>query len=600
MARAPLSYVAKANAYIRDVLSGKIPACQFVKQACKRQRDDLSRQSSRAWRFRFDEDKANRICRYVERLPHIKGPKARKRESIQLEGWQCFVYSTVFGWVHKSGDKEGLRRFRSAYLEVPKGNSKSTMLSGVGLYMLTADGEEGAEVYSAATSSKQARIVFDDARNMALRRPKMIRRFGITIGSRAISVPKTAGTFQPLSSAADQVIEGSSPHCAVIDELHAHKSRKVYDNMETALGKRDQSLMFVITTAGDNKMGVCYEVRADVIKVLSGAAKDETIFGVIYTIDLGKQTDDGEPGENGDDPFSEMAMRKANPNYRVSVDPDHLKRMAAKAQRSVPERAKYLTKHLNIWINSYQSAFDMERWVSLGDASLSPDQFLKDDAWMHLDLASHTDMVARVKLYRRMKQRVHEGKPVMGDDGKPLMVPHFYVFADNYIPRLAFEEATNPNYPAWEEERWLAVTDGNSTDFALVKRETLEDARRQRFRAIGYDPYQAGQLGQELMSLGLPAIEMAQTVLNLSEPTKRLMGIILDGDISHSGNPVLQDHLANVVVKYDAKDNVFPRKESADRKIDSGVALINAMAMAMSNVNAIDYNQLARSGTAIM
>lgn len=571
-----LSYVAKANRYIRAVVSGKIPACTYVRQACQRQLNDLEKSKSPDWPYRFDHDKANRPCRYAERLPHVKGPKARDSESMVLEDWQCFIRTTVFGWVHKRGPKAGRRRFRFAYEEVPKGNGKSTDLSSIALYMLTADGEAGAEVYSAATSSTQARIVWSAARQMARRRPKMVRHFGLVLGAHAIAVPSTDSTFKPLSSAADQIIEGSNPHCAVIDELHAHRTAKVFDNMETALGKRDQSLMFVITTAGDNRGGICYKVRSDVIKILGGVVEDDTVFGVIYTVDLGTVTDDGEPGDDGDDPYAEETWRKANPNYAVSVDADHIARMAAKARRSPAERAKFFTKHLNIWINSYQALFDIEAWSTRCKIeSLDIEDFKGQACYSSADLASKTDLASRCKLF------VRPGEWKDPTDGQVKVVPFYYVFGTHYVPRRIVDDSTHIDYTAWELDEKITVHEGDVTDFELIQADIEDDARDFEIAVHGYDAWQSHQMATSLQNKGLQVMEMPQQVRTLSAPTKELMALILQGRIKHDGDPVLAMAISNVVGKFDRKDNVFPTKEGDDKKIDPAIAVIMALAFAL-------------------
>ena len=300
-----MRYVERARAYADAVLSGAIPACRYVRQACERQIGDLA---SPPAGYRFDETEASRICQFVELTPHIKGPLAKREETITLADWQVFILTTVFGWV----DDEDNRRFRRVYIEVPRGNGKSSLSSPIGLHMLALDGEAGSEVYSAATTRDQARIVFRDAQAMARKMPKFCKRFGVEVTAQAIVQLRTSSSFKALS-ADGHTLDGLNIHLAIVDELHAHKTRDVYDVLETGLGKRPQSLLWMITTAGSNKHGICYEVRDYVLKVLAGTVDDtsaESTFGIVYTVD------------EGDDPFSEDTLRKANPNWGVSVDPN--------------------------------------------------------------------------------------------------------------------------------------------------------------------------------------------------------------------------------------------------------------------------------------
>ncbi|MCZ8077540.1 MAG: terminase large subunit, partial [Paucibacter sp.] len=275
------TYVQRANEYTAAVLDGTRPAAKWELLACQRQVDDLAREPSEDWPWVFDPNTAARPCEFIELLPHIKGKWAREGRLLQLEAWQCFILTTVFGWVHRD---TGLRRFREAYIEVPRKNAKSTLSSGVALFMLTADGEHGAEVYSAATTRDQARIVFDDAKQMAERTPDLRTYCGVAIMQHAITVAATASKFAPLA-AEGSTLDGLNVHFAVIDELHAHKTRAVYDVIDTARGAREQSLLWNITTGGTDRSGICYERRTHAAKVLARVLVDESLFGVIYTID---------------------------------------------------------------------------------------------------------------------------------------------------------------------------------------------------------------------------------------------------------------------------------------------------------------------------
>jgi len=274
-------YFERGMGYAHAVVRGEIDVCEFVKLACQRQINDLARQTlDPDFGYTFILSEGERICHFLESLPHIKGPKAG--ELMDLEPWQCFRFITCFGWV--VSDNHRKRRFRRAYTEVPRGNGKSFECSGLGLYALAADDEEGAEVYSAATSREQARIVFDSSRVMAKKTPDLLHALGIEVGAHSIFIRDTASAFKPLSAEADN-LDGLNIHFGIVDELHAHPTREVYDVLETALGKRHRSMIWVITTAGSNRDGICYEVRNYVIKILRGIIKDENQFGIIYTLD---------------------------------------------------------------------------------------------------------------------------------------------------------------------------------------------------------------------------------------------------------------------------------------------------------------------------
>lgn len=539
-----MSYVETARQYAEGVVAGIIPACKYVQQACQRQIDDLA---SPPAGYQFDEAKAARVCQFVELVPHIKGPLASRGETMKLEPWQVFILSTVFGWVDGKGD----RRFRRVYVEVPRGNGKSSLSSPIGLYMLALDGEAGAEVYSAATTRDQARIVFRDAQAMARKMPGFCNRFGISIPAQAITQLSSHSTFKALS-ADGHTLDGLNIHLAVIDELHAHKTRDVYDVLETGLGKRPQSLLWVITTAGANKYGICYEVRDYVLKVLDGSVSDraaETTFGIVYTVD------------EGDDPFAEDTLRKANPNWGVSVDPTVVMQTAGKAQQVATARANYLTKHLNIWVDANEALFDTEHWRACEDSALDEAEFEEDDSVIALDLASKIDIAAKLNVYKRQI------------DG----VSHFYVFPTFWLPRAAIEEDRHPMYRGWEMQGDIMATAGETIDFAVIEDEIRLEVPGRNIRAVVADPWQAQHMLSNLQRDNFPAEEFRQTVANMSEATKTLDALMRERRIHHPGNAVMNWMIGNVVGHFDAKDNVYPRKELPMNKIDGAVALIMAL-----------------------
>lgn len=560
----PGAYVAKARQYVRDVLAGRIPACLWVRLACERQARDLHAQRGKDFAYRFDVTAAERPCRFMERLPHIKGPLARDGGRIELEPWECWLITTAYGWLHKSGPLKGRRRFRTLYLEVPRGNGKSLLLSGLSLYALVADGEAGAEVYSAATTRDQARIVFDSARRMGERLPNLRGMLGVTAGKHAIFQESTASTFKPLASDEDS-LEGLNIHFVAIDELHAHKSRAVYDVCETAMGKRDQPMMAIITTAGSDRAGICYEVRSYVCKILQQAAADETWFGVIYTIDRDENAA-GEAAEQGDDWQAETSWRKANPNWGVSVEPNHIARMATKAMQLPSAQANFKTKHLNVWVNADTAWMDMRAWNACTDRTLKLADFEGQACSVGLDLASKIDIAAKVRLFERKI-----------DD-----VRHFYLFGSYYLPAAAIEDGRNAQYMGWRESGVLVETPGEVTDFATIEEDLLDDAKRFGPVEVAFDPWQATQLAQNMLAKNVPMIEYRQTVANFSAPMKELQALAMSGRLHHDGDPVLTWMVSNVVCHLDAKDNIYPRKERPENKIDGVVAAIMALGRVMA------------------
>ncbi len=536
-------YCGIARQYAADILGGKIPACKWVKLAVDRQLADLKKYVGDRSLYVFDENEANRVCKFIELLTHTKGELAGTR--IHLEPWQVFILTTVFGWLRRA---DGGRRYRRAYVEVSRGNGKSTLCSGIGLYCLLADREGGAEVYSFATTRDQAKIVFGDAKVMAERNAPLRNKFGLQVLANALYVPTSNSTFQA-KSAEGSTLDGLNTHLAIIDELHAHKTRAVYDVVETSTGKRKNSLMFVITTAGFDTSGICYEVRTMVTKVLEKSVVDETQFGIIYGLD------------EGDDWTTVEALEKANPNWGISVRPEIITSLMKKAIALPSAVNNFKTKHLNIWCSASSAWMDMQAWEA-GEINVDRSDFEGQPCYIGLDVGAKNDVTAKVLLF-----------PV----GKS-----FVVFADFYLPEAAVEKSTNSQYRGWVEEGWITQSGGAMTDLARIEEDIRDDLSRFDVKGIAYDPWNALQLATNLGNDGAPMVEYRNTVQNFSDPMKSLEALVQDKRVNHDGNPVLRWMMGNVVAKLDAKDNIFPRKERYENKIDGVVALIMALGIATS------------------
>lgn len=540
-------YVAIAGMYGERVERGEIPACEWVRKAVKRQIEDQKRFSGKSSRFYFDPDEAAKVCKFIELLPHTKGQLAGQK--IRLEPWQIWILTTVFGWRRTA---DGGRRFRRVYIEVPRGNGKSSLSSGVALYCLLADKEPGAEVYSFATTRDQAGIVFNDAKRMVQQTASLRSHFGVEVLSHALYVPKTNSTFQA-KSADGSTLDGLNTHLAVVDELHAHRTRAVYDVVETSLGKRVNSLMWVITTAGFDTSGICYEVRTMVRNVLNRSVVDESQFGIIYGLD------------EGDDWKSLAALEKANPNWGVSVMPEVVTSLQKKAIAIPSAAGNFMTKHLDVWCSAASGWMNMPAWNKCAREELRREDFEGEPCYIGLDLGSKSDMTAKVLMFPREDR-----------DGRT----YFVTFADFYLPSRAIETSPNSQYRGWVEQGLIRVTDGAMTDFRVVEEDIREDLSRYSVQSIAYDPWQATQLISSLEDSGAPLVECRMTVQQISEPMKTLEALVLDGRIQHDGNPCLTWMMGNVVAKVDAKDNIFPRKERYEQKIDGPVAMIIALSAA--------------------
>ena len=560
-------HIAKARDYCAKVLAGEIPACKFMRQACQRQVNDLARAAANdpTFPYYFDEAAASRACRFLEQLPHVKGPK--REQLLVLELWQCFIITTVHGWKRRSNN---LRRFRRAYIEVPRGNGKSFLLSGEGLLGLCADGEGGADIYSAATTTEQANITRGDADAMLTTRPALAQKLGLKQTAHAIFQPSSNSTFKALSREAKNQ-EGKNIHFALVDELHAHPTRDVWDVVIMGAGKRQQSLVWAITTAGTDMAGICYEIRTDVVKMLDGRVANEQLFGIIYTID-----GDGSGKDGGDDWRAESSWVKANPNWSASIDQDLFRMEAAEAMQSASKENNFKTKKLNIWCNADVAWMQMNAWDLCADPSLKEADFAGQPCVDGVDLASKVDIAAKSKLFWR-------DLPVGVDEktGEPNYERHYWLFVRSFLPQGAIDASKNAQYEGWATEGWIRTTPGDVLDFDAVKADLRADRRLHQLRETAFDPWQALQMANELQAEGFKMVELQPNVQNFSAPMKELEALVLSKRLHHDGNPVMRWMISNVVCHRDNKDNIYPRKQKHENKIDGVVSTITALNRAM-------------------
>lgn len=520
--------------YADKVISGDILACKWTKAACERFVRDLSRGD-----ILFDYAAAQRAIEfYPDFILHVKGDLSG--QPYELSDWETFILINLFGFKNLNGK----RRYRTAYIEVARKNSKSTFCSGVSLYMTAFDGEGGAEVYSAATTRDQARIVFGDAQNMIKKSPALRKVFGVH--KLNIHHLKSASKFEPLSSDAG-TLDGLNIHCAILDEVHAHKTREVWDVVETATSARSQSLLLAITTAGFNKQGVGYEQREYVTKILDKVADDDTYFGVIYTLD------------EGDDPFDQTVWIKANPNLGRSKNIDDMQRLAKKAQEMPAARNNFLTKHLNLWVNAETAWLDMAKWDKL-EYRADEQELMNLPCYIGLDLANKLDVAAMVAAFPQ-GEKIH-------------YLCKFYL-PENQI----YNKSKNIGnlYDTWSKQGYLTLTDGDIIDHEYIADDLRQWLSDFDVQAVGFDPWGSTQLSIKLEQEGAPMVEIPQTVKNLSESMKEIEAKVVAGTLRKDKNPVMDWMASNIVVKLDKNENYFPNKEHTDNKIDGMVALFMAV-----------------------
>jgi phage terminase large subunit-like protein len=491
-----------------------------------------------------------------------------------------WILAQTFGWVHKAGEQAGLRRFRILFVVVPRKNGKSALSAGIALYMLCDDGEFGAEVYSGATNEKQAGEVFTPAKLMAQRTPDLLEHYGVEVLAHSLVREEDNSKLEKLIGDPG---DGQSPSCSIHDEYHEHKDDGQVDAMRTGMGARSQPLQVKITTAGDNLAGPCYASIQDEQKKLAGvgllepakAARtaaglpadgpsldDVTLF-IEYTID------------EGDDWKSEAALRKANPNYGISVSAEFLIAEQRDAVATPRRQGIFKTKHLNLWVAAKAAYYDIEAWrrcrrdaiPARSASALEIEELRGRRAIASLDLASKID-IAAVEVIVLPKG----GWPTPDD---PVIRLGWY-----FLPADVVEET--PHYLAWHVAELINATPGNITDFDEIG-DLLRSLREFfQLEQVGYDQHQATKFATDLRKEGFPMIEVPQTVLVLSEPMKQLDAWMRAELLIHGGDPVMEWQVANVTGQPDKKDNVYPNKPRPDAKIDNPVALMSAIRVMMS------------------
>lgn len=557
-------YLAIANQYADDVLSGARIAGKYEKLAAKRHFTDLKHaKEDPEFEYKLDEGRAHHACFFIETLHHVKGKLARpdengKRANLVMEPWQVFVTVSLFGWINA----DSVRRFIYGYIEIAKKNGKSTWASAIALYMTVADGEPGAEVYAAATNYEQAKIVWEDAKQMVLVNQPLQDRFGIETTQYHIKVPSTNSFFKPLATDKEGSKDGKNVHCGVLDELHAHKDSSTYDIIADGIAAREQPLILAITTAGEDRTGVCYRERTTVVNMLEGTAKLDRYFGIIYALD------------RGDDWKNPNNWLKANPCLGVSFELSYLLDKFSKVMESPSMEPRFRQKSLNEWVGSTNSWIPSLTWDSAYDPTMKKGDWIGSPSFGGLDLASRMDLAGRGRLYPKMIEGCNK--------------PHWYFVSNQYINRRIVEsnkaqngEKRPDDYILWEQRGYLIVTEGNTTDFDQIERDTLESHLESPFYELGFDAYNANQLAQHLVDAGIQMVEVPMRWQILSPAMKWIEQVLMEGRLHHNGDLCLAWCMSNVVVTPDANDNIFPKKSSPVKKIDAALALITSAARAM-------------------
>jgi phage terminase large subunit-like protein len=493
----------------------------------------------------FDEKTAFIAEAFFERrLVHIEGPLVG--EPFKLEPWQRDIVRNLFGWK----TKDGRRKYRKLYLEVPRGNGKSTFCAGLALYLLTMDGEKNAKVFSAAADKDQAAMVFDTARDMAEESPQLRKRIK-PYKNRTMLFPEMRGIYKVISADA-YTKHGLNPHGVIFDELHAQPSRELYDVLNTALGKRKQALMIMITTAGFDRNSICWEQHEYAVKVRDGIVDDPTFLPSIWAAD------------EMDDWTSEETWKKANPNYGVSVQDWFLRQECQVALESPAYQNTFRRLYLDQWTQQDARWIDMEAWNRCG-AELPDLRGRK--CYGGLDLSSTTDLSALVLVF-----------PPIFPNEPTWLLPFFWMPKENLIKRGRRDRVP---YETWVRDGYIHTTPGNVIDYDVIELEITALKELYNIQEIAYDRWNASQVSQHLQGAGIVMVQMGQGFASMNAPSKELLRMVLSGTVSHGDNPVLRWMADNVTAEEDAARNIKPSKAKSTQRIDGIVASIMAIGRVM-------------------
>ena len=541
-----------AHQYAIDVCTGKIASNTFVLLACTRYFDDLHNAHERGYYFNIKKAQKG-IDFYEKFLKHWQGSFAGK--PFLLEPWQQFIIWNIFGWV----DEQGLRRFRTAYIEVPRKNGKSPLAGGIILYMGIADGEMGAEVYTAATKKDQAKITFTYAKKM-LQKSAALKKH-CTIYTNNISLPQYDTKIEPLGADAD-TMDGLSVHCGVIDELHAHKHNGVVDVISTATGTKDQPLIFEITTAGAETQSVCYEHREYTINVLRGQEGfvDDTWFGTIYGLDDEKKDD-----ERWKDPDM---WAVANPNLGVSIKKSYLAKEYKKAL-VIPSYANSFKRlHLGIWTNAGDTWIEDAKWeackATKNGIDLDLFEYLKGKkAFGGLDLAKRLDINA-YSLFFPDADATHSNI-------KGYLLMFFFCPEETVLSK---SESKLTPYKKWVDAGHMIQTPGNVRDDDFIINFILDLHKRFNIVSTAYDDWEATNIAAKLQEAGIEMNEFRQGFKSMNKPVKEFEAMVLSQKLKHDGSPVMRWMMSNVVIVTDAAENQKIDKKKSKKKVDGPVAAV--------------------------
>ncbi len=496
-----------------------------------------------------DQQKANRIINFIERVcTHVKGDLAG--QPFLLEDWQKEYIGQLFGTMND----DGLRQFRTSYVQIPRKNGKSNLLAAVALAVLFVEKEAGAEIYCCASSRDQANAIFDVCKQMV--RNKAVLTNACKVFRNSIVLNGTNSFLKAVASDAG-VLHGANASCVLYDEVHTAKTDELWNVMATSMGARSQPLMFGISTAGlFDPNSICYKLYDYGKKVRDGVIDDDTFLPLIY---------EASPDDDIHDP---KVWKKANPNFGVSIKPEYFEKMSKEAKSLTSTEIAFRQLHLNQWVNSLSGWIPDDEWMK-SSGNIDLDQLRGRMCYAGLDLAATEDVTAFVMVF-----------PM--DDGSIKVVPKLFV-SEAAVERR--RNQTGGSYDTFVANKELIVTEGNSTDYTVIQKTILECAEMYQIKSVAYDRWNSNSLVQQLTDKGVEMDPFGQGFISMTAPIKNAEILVKKQLLHHNGHGMLRWMVANVVTKKDDAENIKFSKAKAGDKIDGIIAMIMALGEMMTMEN---------------
>lgn len=492
----------------------------------------------------YDKKKADKAVNFIEQLRHTKGKWDGKR--FWLLPWQEQLIRDIFGIVKEDGN----RQFRTAFVEICKKVGKSELAAAIALYLLYADNEPSAEVYGAAADRQQASIVFDVARQMVEKNDYLMKLSKVMTAGKRIVNYDNAGFYQVLSAEVGSK-HGFSISGLVFDEIHTQPNRKLYDVLtKYSSDARENPLHFIITTAGNDRNSIAYELHTKAVDILEGRRVDPTFYPVVYGL---KDDEDWEDEAN---------WYKVNPSLGYTVDIERLRDAYREAKVNPADEITFKWLRMNMWVNS-TTAWIPDAIFMKGNDPIDLEELKGRDCYAGLDLSSTGDITALVLIF-----------PPRDEDEKYILLPFFWVPEDTIPQRV---KANSVPYDIWEKQGYLMATEGNVIHYDFIEKFICNLAEQFHICEIAVDRWNATQMIQNLEGQGFTMVPFGQGFASMSTPTKEFYRLLMEGKIVHAGHPVLRWMAGNAVVESDAAENIKVTKAKSKEKIDGIVASIMAL-----------------------